>query len=43
MLSLEGNSAIFAVYTVDSIGNVYLSTHDDACMHAEADTVVFLL
>ena len=38
---IGGNAGIFVAYSVDSIGNVSLLTHDYACFHAEADTVVF--
>ena len=38
---IGGNSGIFAAYTVDNFGNVSFLRHDYACLHAEADTVVF--
>ena len=38
---IGGNSGIFAAYTVDNFGNVSFLGHDYACLHAEADTVVF--
>eukprot|EP00794_Sanderia_malayensis_P010665 gene10665-11794_t len=37
----SGHCGIFAAYTVDVIGNVYLSNNDYGCYHPEADTVVF--